>query len=230
VADTAWRIRGTYLEVCNCDPICPCRRIDRVKGGRSTYGECTGALSWRIEEGSAGEVDLASLLVVLVSWYSDDEPGSPWRWELHLDERADAGQRTALEAIFTGRLGGTPLRQFPWAFKPSTLLAVVPSRIELDHTPGRGWFRAGGSVDVRIARPFATASAVTCVIPGHDRNGREVVAEAFEVHDEHFDFAYSGRCGYEASFDYGSDPVDPPATSPVPATWTFGSSTRRGPC
>jgi len=200
-----WRIRGTYLEVCNCEAICPCRRIGGVAGGRSTYGECAGALSWLITDGGVDGVDLSSLAVVLVSWYSDDEPGSPWRWVLHLDERADADQRAALEDLFSGRLGGTPMSQFPWAFKPSTLLAVVPGRIEIDHTPGRGRLRAGGAVNVRIAGPFAAQETVTCIIPGHNRDGREVVAELAEVndaHDERLQWSYSGRCGYESTFDY----------------------------
>ena len=204
MSGTAWRISGTYLEVCNCDPICPCRRIDGVAGGRSTYGICTGALSWRITEGAIGGVDLASLCVVLVVWYSDDEPGSPWSWVMHVDERASAEQRAVLADVFTGRLGGTPLSQFPWAFKPSHLLAVVPCRIEIDHTPGKGWFRAGSSVSVRIAAPYDTQSPVTCVIPGHDRTGREVVADRVDVHDDHHEFGYSGRCGYEATFEYAS--------------------------
>jgi hypothetical protein len=188
VTDTAWRISGTYLEVCNCDPICPCRRIDGVAGGRSTYGTCTGALSWRITEGAIGGLDMASLCVVLVVWYSD--------------ERARDGQRAVLADVFAGRLGGTPLSQFPWAFKPSNRLAVVPSRIEIDHTPGRGWFRAGGAVEVRIRGPFETQSPVSCIIPGHDRSGREVVPELLDAHDGHFEFRYAGRCGYEATFDY----------------------------
>ena len=72
---------------------------------------------------------------------------------------------------------GAALVQFPWAFKPSNLLAVVPSRIEIDHTPGRGWFRAGSQVNVRIVGPVETESVVTCLMPGHDRAGREVIAE-----------------------------------------------------
>jgi hypothetical protein len=205
-AGTAWRLSGTYLEACNCDAICPCRRIDGVAGGRSTYGVCTGALSWRIVEGGVGDVDLASLCVVIVSYYSDDEPGSPWSWVLHVDERADAAQRAALEDVFTGRLGGTPLSQFPWAFKPSNLLAVIPSRIEIDHTPGRGWFRAGGSVTVRVEAPYATQSPVSCIIPGHDRSGREVVVATLDAaeSDPRLRFAHTGRCGYEATFEYSS--------------------------
>jgi hypothetical protein len=200
----SWRLSGTYLEACNCDAICPCRRIDGKQGGRSTYGICQGALSWRISEGAVDGVDVSGLGVVLAVWYSDDEPGSPWSWLLHLDERGDERQRAVLEDVFTGRLGGTPLSQFPWAFKPSTLLAVVPCRIEIDHTPGKGWFRAGSHVTVRITAPYDTQSPVTCVIPGHDRTGREVVAETIEVRNEHFDFTYSGRCGYETTFEYSS--------------------------
>ena len=30
---SGWHLRGTTLEACNCDPICPCRRIDGVPGG-----------------------------------------------------------------------------------------------------------------------------------------------------------------------------------------------------
>jgi hypothetical protein len=205
-AETPWRLAGTYLEACNCDAICPCRRIDGVADGRSTYGICTGALSWRVVEGAVGDVDLAGLCVVIVSHYSDDEPGSPWSWVLHVDERADAAQRGALEDVFTGRIGGTPLSQFPWAFKPSTLLAVVPSRIEIDHTPGRGWFRAGGSVTVRVDSPYETQSPVSCIIPGHHRDGREVVVAALDAaeRDDRLRFSYAGRCGYEATFEYSS--------------------------
>jgi len=58
---SGWRLQGTTLEACNCEPICPCRRIDGVPGGRSTYGECIGALSWHVEEGRVGDADLAGL-------------------------------------------------------------------------------------------------------------------------------------------------------------------------
>ena len=138
-----WRVAGSYLESCNCEAICPCRRIDGVMGGRSTYGECLGALSWQIEEGSADAVDLAGLGVVLATRYSDDEEGSPWSFVLYLDDRADEAQREALEAIFTGRLAGSQVDHFPWAWKASHLLAVRPAAIEIEHVPGRGWFRAG---------------------------------------------------------------------------------------
>src|SRR6478736_6256639 len=48
-----------------------------VAGGRSTYGECLGVLSWEIEDGRFGDVALSGLRVVIVSRYHDDEPRSP---------------------------------------------------------------------------------------------------------------------------------------------------------
>jgi hypothetical protein len=202
---TGWAISGTTLEACNCVPICPCRRIDGTPGGRSTYGECLGALSWHIREGTVEGVDVSGLDVVMVIRYSDDEPRSPWRFVLYLSSRGDADQRRALEDVFLGRLGGTPARQFPWVFKPSEVLAVVQSEIVLDHTPGRGRFRAGGAVTLSMTEPYPTESTVSCVIPGHDRPGREVVAESLVADDEHFSFALTGRTGFESTFAYSSD-------------------------
>src|SRR5262245_25783902 len=119
-----WELAGSYLEACNCDPICPCRTIGGRAGGRPTHGICLGALSWIIEAGSADGLDLSGLSVVLASRYDDDEPGSPWSFHLYLDERADDEQRDMLRRIFTGELGGSALKHFPWAWKAANPLGV----------------------------------------------------------------------------------------------------------
>jgi hypothetical protein len=201
-AATPWEIRGSYFESCNCDPICPCRRVDGVAGGRSTHGVCSGVLTWVIEEGAAGETDLAGLPVALAIRYDDDEPGSPWTWILYLDERADEEQLAALEAIFTGRLGGDALTHFPWAWKASQLAAVRRVAIELDHTRRRQRLRIRDHVTVRIRDRYREEATVTCVIPGHDRDGEELVADELRVDDGPLAFEYSGTCGYAASFAY----------------------------
>jgi hypothetical protein len=200
----SYRIRGTYLESCNCDAPCPCRRIDGRAGGRSTHGICDGALSWSIDEGFVDDVDLAGLGTVLATRYSDDEEGSPWTFALFVDERGDARQREALRQIFSGALGGTVLDHFPWAWKASNPLGVEPARIEIDHTPGRGWFRAGEKVTVHVSGPYAGLETVTCVIPGHERQGRELVVDELKVGTGPLGFEYRGVCAYESTFDYGS--------------------------
>ena len=197
-----WHVAGSYLESCNCEAICPCRRIDGAMGGRSTYGICLGALSWQVLEGQADEVDLAGLGAVLACRYSDDEEGSPWSFVLYVDERADDEQHAALEGIFTGHWAGSQVEHFPWAWKASHQLAVRPAEIEIHHVPGRGWFRAGRFVEVRVAHPLESGETVTCVIPGHERTGREVIAETLDVSDGELEFSFRGNCGYESDFDY----------------------------
>lgn len=199
----AWRVRGSYLESCNCDAVCPCRRIDGKAGGRSTHGICLGVLSWLIEDGDADGVGLDGLGVVLALRYSDDEPGSPWSFFLYVDERGDDAQRAALKAIFLGRRGGDIEQHAPWIWKESRLLGVGAAAIEIDHTPRRQWFRVRDRVEVRVAAPVAGQGTVTCVIPGHDRNGEELTVELLHVAEQPpLEFDYRGVCAYASTFDY----------------------------
>jgi hypothetical protein len=198
----SWRIRGTYFESCNCDAICPCRRIDGTPGGRSTHGVCMGVLSWLIEEGAADGTDLSGLPVAIASRYSDDDPGSPWTWILYLDGGATPEQRAMLERVFTGRLGGDPERHFPWAWKRSNLVAVRAVGIEVDHTRRRQLLRIRDRISVRIRDRYDGDETVTCVIPGHERPGEELVADELLVEDEALAFTYRGVCGYGSTFDY----------------------------
>ena len=201
----SWRIAGTYLESCNCEAICPCRRIGGRTGGRSTYGVCEGALSWAVESGHAGDVDLSGLAAVIALRYDDDEPRSPWDFFLYVDDRGDERQRAAFEAIFSGRLGGTAVAHFPWAFKPSRPLGVRAVPIEVEHVSRRSWFRAGQYVTVRVGEPVADQEPVTCVIPGHERSGAEYVGDQLRVSDGPLNFEFDGRCGYQSTFEYSGD-------------------------
>jgi hypothetical protein len=198
----SWAIAGTYFESCNCEAICPCRKIDGVRGGRSTYAECLGVLSWVIKDGRADDLSLDGLKVAFATRYHDDEPGSPWRFVMYIDARADAAQRDALEAIFTGRLGGDALKHFPWAWKESDRVAVRQVEIEVSHEPRRQWLRIRDHVTVNIRDAWAGTETVTCVIPGHQESGEELIADELRVDDGPLRYAFRGNCGYAAPFDY----------------------------
>jgi hypothetical protein len=193
-------VEGDYLESCNCEAICPCRMIGGVPGGRSTHGECFGLLSWHIESGSAGALDLAGLNVALACRYHDDEPGSPWSLVLYVDERGDEEQRASLEAIFLGGAGGERILRLPWVRKPSSLLRVRPARIEFDGET----VRVGEYATLRSRRPVEDDAEVRCGIPGYDEPGRELYAEELAVHDDPFDYALSGNCAFRSPFHYSS--------------------------
>lgn len=156
-------------------------------------------LSWVIDDGDADGVDLSGLPVAISFHYSDDAPGSPWTWILYLDERASSEQRVALEAIFTGSLGGgTP--HFQWI--EDEVVEVHHAKISVDHTPRHQFFRVRDQVTVRIRDRYPGDETVTCVIPGHEQAGEELVADELAVKTAPFDFRYTGVCGYAAAFAY----------------------------
>jgi hypothetical protein len=198
-----WRIAGAYFEACNCEAICPCRKIGDVPGGRSTYGECLGVLGWRIDAGHADGVDLTGLHAALICRYHDDEPGSPWTIRLHVDERGSPAARAAIEAILLGRAGGPHILKLPWVRKPSELLDVVSSPIEL--RSGRPHeLRVGDAARLRATRTVEAQPPVACGIPGYERGGTEYYADENAVDDLPYGWDFVGRCAFAGDFDYVS--------------------------
>ena len=195
-----FRVRGYYLESCNCEAICPCRTVGGVAGGRSTSGVCEGLLAWRIDEGDVGGTDVSGLNVALVLHYDDDEPGSPWTIRLHLDARAGPAQHAALEQLFLDGLGGPHTSRLPWIRKERHLVGVETSEIEVVD----GAVRVGSRIRLRATRPVETDQPVACVIPGYDHVGRELYADELAVEDDPFSWALEGNCAYTSDFDYAS--------------------------
>lgn len=194
-----WRIAGAYFESCNCEAICPCRMVGTVPGGRSTYGICYGALSWRIDRGHHGDTDLSGLATALTIRYDDDEQGSPWSIVLHVDERGDPAQRAALEDIFLGESGGDVMR-LPWIRKPRNVIDVRVSAIELDGTH----LCVGDAIRLDAVTPYETNERVACAIPGYDRPGTEYTTERFDVDDDPFRWQLSGNCAFAVDFEYAA--------------------------
>jgi hypothetical protein len=199
-----YAVSGSYFESCNCDPICPCRMSDGIPGGRSTHGECLGALAWHVEAGHVGSVDVTGLDVVLTVRYHDDEPGSPWTIVLHVDVEATEPQRAALADVFLGNLGGPHVGALPWIRKARKLVDVRVDSIEL-RPDGAGYLlEVGDAVRLRATQPVESTAVVRCGIPGYDQDGRELVAEELTVSDEPFAWAFSGNCAFASRFDYAS--------------------------
>ena len=198
----SWAVAGSYYEVCNCEAVCPCRRHGDRQGGRSTYGVCDFALSWYITEGHADELDISNLAAVLAGSYSDDEPGSPWRVILYVDENGSDQQQQALTDIFLGRAGGGTLKSFAGAF--GEIYAVRSASIHLEHSANQERMEEIGYVSAATASPDPTELRVSCGIPGHDRPGQEIVADHFRVDDLGLKWELNGRCGFATDFAYRS--------------------------
>ena len=74
--------------------------------------------------------------------------------------------------------------------------------IDVDHTRRRQRLRVRDHISVRIRDRYDGDETVTCVIPGHERTGEELVADQLVVDDAPLAFSYRGVCGYGSTFDY----------------------------
>jgi hypothetical protein len=193
----SWSVSGSYYESCNCEAVCPCRRLNGKPGGSSSYGICQFLLSSDIHRGAAGGFDLAGRKVVMAGFYSDAEAGKPWSIKLFVDEQAEPGPYSELERIFLGKGGGN----MPFTANIATVLEVARAKISLVHEPGREKIRVGGIGQSAVARRADCEGEVSCGIAGHDHPGTEYVA-SLSVHDGPLQWDYDARCGFATDFHF----------------------------
>jgi hypothetical protein len=99
----SWRIKGTWIEACNCDYGCPCNF-----NGYPTRGNCEANVAFKVASGSHGPTRLDGLVVIVaVKWPKAIHDGNG-KAVVFIDERANAAQRDALVRILTGQDGGMP--------------------------------------------------------------------------------------------------------------------------
>jgi hypothetical protein len=198
-----WNVSGSYYEVCNCEAICPCRRQGERKGGKASYETCDFALSWSIEEGRAGGVDLGGLKVVMAGRF-DRDASDAWRVALYLDDRASDAQAEVLTALYLGRRYGAAVRTMPFTEWITDVHTTRRARIELDHTPGAQRMDVAPYLTVRTREPVVQETRVSCGIPGHQFAGQEIRAEILRYQDGPYDWEFRGRCGFASPFSYAS--------------------------
>ncbi len=98
MAFTEWEIEGTEFVNCNCDCGCPCQF-----NSLPTHGHCRAHTFIRVDRGRYGGVALDGLnWGMFVAWPGPIHLGNG-TFQMIVDERADARQRAALEAIGQGR-------------------------------------------------------------------------------------------------------------------------------
>ena len=200
-----WRVAGSYFEACNCEAICPCRSVSGRSGGPSTYGECFGALSWRIEDGHCGSTGLSDLAVVMSLRYRDDvQPSTRWEVVLYVDQDADETQKGALADIFLGRAGGTVAAQYGPAI--GVVHAVRSATIAVEHVQARKRIDVVGYLSVTAEGPASVAGEVRCGIPGYDHPGTELYADNLRSVDPTMRWEVRGRrhASFTTDFDYSS--------------------------
>ncbi|MDB5986579.1 MAG: hypothetical protein JWR16_1632 [Nevskia sp.] len=136
MANTEWRIKGVELANCNCATGCPCQF-----NALPTYGNCRAMTAVRIKQGHFGDIRLDGLCVAITgAWPGPIHMGNG-SWQSIVDERADADQRIALEAISTGQHtdpGGSVFQIFNSMVTTRLQTLFKPIDFTLDYAAGTG--------------------------------------------------------------------------------------------
>jgi hypothetical protein len=102
-----WQVNGDYFENCNCDVVCPCVfSPGPFLTARPTNGFCEVAIAFHVDQGLYGDVTLDGLNAIVMARSPGIMADGNWSVAVYLDDRADNGQREALQSIFTGSAGG----------------------------------------------------------------------------------------------------------------------------
>jgi hypothetical protein len=135
---TAWRLKGTGYEFCNCQPGCTCN----FNGfPTSPDGSCKAAVANQIDEGFCGDVDLGGVTALaIIDWPKAIHDGGGKVVFVVPPEVSDE-QLDALAQIYTGQLGG-----LPWEILGTTyeVAGVVRADIEIENDGMHSSFRVPG--------------------------------------------------------------------------------------
>ncbi|MBA3327047.1 MAG: DUF1326 domain-containing protein [Solirubrobacterales bacterium] len=182
---TAWRLKGTGYEFCNCQPGCTCNFSGFPT---SPDGSCQAAVTNQIDEGRCGDVDLSGLTVMaILDWPKAIHDGGGRAVFVVPPEVSDE-QLGCLSEIFTGQLGG-----MPWAILGSTyeVAGVVRTAIEIEGEGLDTTIRADGVGE-------ATGTTLKNPVTGEEHGVSIVLDEGF--------IWKTGRCG-QGSFEVEAEGI-----------------------
>jgi hypothetical protein len=207
----SWNLKGDWFDVCRCRVPCGCTFAQPPD-----EDECNGILAWHIREGNYGEVTLDDLSVVAVGSFE----GNIWTGEaknsamgFFIDERADEGQREALQIIWAGDAGGWPAG-FAQLIEEVRGIEYAPIEFEIADDLAR-WRvevpgKARGSAEA-LTGPTAPEGARVQVhnAPGAEVGPGQVATWATATEDEveafGFKWSWPGRSSKHFPFEWSSE-------------------------
>ena len=167
-----WNLSGDFIESCSCNMMCPCwYTVPEL--AIQDQGWCASAIGVHVREGTADDVSIAGQTVVLAIDFAEMMFLGGGTARLYFDDRATAEQRTALEGIFRGEVGGPMAGIAPLV---TTWLPSQSARIELTED--------GDSVSVAVAGYGSVESKTLRDAGGNDftlRGGGFVGGTGMEV-------------------------------------------------
>jgi hypothetical protein len=193
----AWNLRGSYVETCSCDLICPC---NATFDHGATYDYCRVTLVFNIREGEIEGTDIGGLKIAAIADTPKVMTEGNWRLGVFVDENATDEQADKLVKVFTGQLGGPMAGIAPLV---GEMLGVERAAIDVRDDGVRHSVRIGNVIDFEIEDivPFGVETGEPVRFSGmfHPVASDLTIAEARRSRINAFGIEYEGRTGLSAS-------------------------------
>jgi hypothetical protein len=193
----AWHLKGSYVETCSCELMCPCN-LSFDHG--ATYDYCRVTLVFNIQEGEVDGTDIGGLKVAIIADTPKVMTEGNWRVGLFVDEKATDEQADKLSGVFSGQLGGPMAALAPLI---GELLGVERAAIEVVDDGLRHSVRIGSGIDFEIEDivPFGVETGQPIRFDGmfHPVAPNLTMAEAKRSSINAFGIQYDGKSGLSTS-------------------------------
>src|SRR4051812_31985865 len=193
----SWSLKGSYVETCSCDLICPCNAsFDHG----ATYDYCRVTLVFSIREGEIEGTDVSGLHTAAIADTPKVMTEGNWRLGVFIDERATDEQADKLVSVFTGQLGGPMEGLAPLV---GEMLGVERVPIEVRDEGLRHSVRIGDVIDFEIEDivPFGIETGQPVKFNGmfHPVGSDLTMAEAKRSRVSAYGIGYEGKTGLSKS-------------------------------
>jgi hypothetical protein len=193
----AWSLKGSYVETCSCDLICPC---NATFDHGATYDYCRVTLAFNIREGEVEGIDIGGLKVAAIADTPKVMTDGNWRLGVFIDENASEEQADKLVKVFTGQIGGPMAALGPLV---GEMLGVERAVITIEDDGVRHSVRVGDSIDFEIEDivPFGVETGQPVRFQGmfHPVASDLTIAEAKRSRINAFGIEYEGKTGLSTS-------------------------------
>ena len=193
----AWSLKGSYVETCSCDLICPC---NATFDHGATYDYCRVVLAFSIREGEVDGTDVSGLAVAAIADTPKVMTDGNWKLGVYIDERASDEQMEKLVGVFSGQLGGPMAALAPLV---GEMLGVEKAPIEIVDDGVRHSVRVGDAIDFEIEDivPFGVETGRPVRFDGmfHPVGSNLTIAEATRSKIDAFGISYEGKTGLSTS-------------------------------
>src|SRR3954465_9694860 len=193
----SWSLKGSYVETCSCDLMCPCN-LSFDHG--ATYDYCRVTLVFDIREGQIEGTDIGGLKVAAIADTPKVMTEGNWRLGVFIDERATDEQFDKLVKVFGGQLGGPMAALGPLV---GEMLGVERAAIDVDDDGLRHRVRVGDVIEFEIEDivPFGVETGQPIRFDGmfHPVGSNLTMAEAKSSRIDAFGIRYEGKTGLSTS-------------------------------